>query len=290
MRETRKKRSYFSQIWSRFCRNKPALVSLAILTVIILLAIFADVIAPYEEMALTQNADLRFSGPSAEHILGTDGFGRDIFARLIHGARWSLAFGFGGALSVYLIGLLIGASIALIGGKLDEIVTRIIDIIISIPYSILLISLVVLFGRGFTALMLAIIISSVPGNIRYCRMIFLSIVNDSYIETARANGCSMLRIIFSHIIPNAVSLLMINFSMSVSSMTLSAAGFSYLGLGIQPPTPEWGSMLSEAQSYMRLYPASVIWPGIIIIVVGIALNLVGDGMGEALDPKKKESL
>lgn len=286
----RKKRFYLAEIWIRYRRNKPALIGLVILAIIILLAIFADVIAPYEEYALAQNADMRFLAPSKDHILGTDGFGRDTFARLIHGARWSLAFGFGGATVIFLIGSLIGAAVTLIGGKLDEIVTRVVDIILSIPHSILLISLVVLFGRGFKALLLALIISSAPGNIRLCRMIFLSIVNDSYIETARANGCSMLRVIFSHIIPNAVSLLMINFSTSVSSMTLSAAGYSYLGLGIQPPTPEWGSMLSEAQSYMRIYPNSVIWPGIIIVIVSISLILVGDGMGEALDPKKKESL
>lgn len=290
MKSGREKHSWIRDVWSRYCRNKPALIALIILMLIILLAVFADVIAPYEEKALAQNAAERFASPSAQHILGTDAFGRDTFARLIHGARWSLLFGFGGATIVYLVGASLGALLALVGGKMDEIVTRIVDLIMSIPHSILLISLVVLFGRGFSALLLALTISSAPGTVRLCRTIFLTIVNESYIETARANGCSWARIIISHVVPNAVSLLMINYSTAVSSMTLAAAGFSYLGLGIQPPTPEWGSMLSEAQSYMRIYPNAVIWPGIIIIVVSVALLLMGDGMGEALDPKKKEAL
>ena len=177
---------------------------------------------------------------------------------------------------------------ALIGGKFDEVMTRILDVMLSIPSSILLVSLVVLFGRGFGSLLIAMVIPGIPGGARLCRTVFLSIVSQSYIETARANGCTPARVLFHHVIPNALSVLMIQYSTQVSSMVVAAAGFSYLGLGIQPPTPEWGSMLSEAQTYLRTYPNAVIWPGIIISLITVALSLIGNGMSEALDPQMKE--
>ena len=283
-----KKSSFLRGAWARYKRNKPALIGLGIIAVVIFLAVFADILAPYEKMALAQHADLRFLGPSKEHLLGTDAFGRDSFARLIHGARWSLAFGFVGATLSFGIGCVVGAAMALIGGWFDEIMTKVLDILISIPSSILLISLVVLFGRGFASLLIAVVVPSLPGGARLCRTVFLSIVSQSYIETARANGCTTGRILLHHVIPNAISILMIQYSTMVASMVVAAAGFSYLGLGIQPPTPEWGSMLAEAQNYLRIYPNSVIWPGIIIILVNVALSLIGNGMSEAMDPQMKE--
>ena len=129
---------------------------------------------------------------------------------------------------------------------------------------------------------------SLPGIARLCRTVFLSIVSQSYIETARANGCSTARVLLRHVIPNAMSILMIQYSSQVSALVVAAAGFSYLGLGIQPPTPEWGSMLSEAQTYLRIYPNSVIWPGIVIALVSVALSLMGNGLSEAMDPQMKE--
>ena len=283
-----KKSSFIRGAWARYRRNTPALIGLVIVAIVILLAIFADVLAPYEETALSMDENARFLGPSLEHILGTDAFGRDSFARLIHGARWSLGFGFLGATLVFSLGCILGAAMALIGGRFDEIMTRILDILLSIPSSILLVSLVVLFGRSFSSLLIAMVIPAIPGGARLCRTVFLSIVGQSYIETARANGCSPARILFHHVIPNALSILMIQYSNQVASMVVSAAGFSYLGLGIQPPTPEWGSMLSEAQAYLRTFPNAVIWPGIIISLVTVALSLMGNGMSEALDLQMKE--
>lgn len=283
-----KKGSFLRGAWKRYKKNKPALIGLIIVGIVIFLAIFADVLAPYEEMALKLNKDARFLGVSAEHILGTDAFGRDSFARLIHGARWSLGFGFLGATLVFGFGCILGAAMAFIGGKFDEILTRILDILLSIPSSILLVSLVVLFGRSFGSLLIAMVVPGVPGGARLCRTVFLSIVNQSYIETARANGCTSARTLFHHIIPNALSILMIQYSTQVSSMVVAAAGFSYLGLGIQPPTPEWGSMLAEAQTYLRTYPNSVIWPGVVISLITVALSLIGNGLSEALEPQIKE--
>lgn len=283
-----KKSSFLRGAWARYRKNTPALIGLGIIAVVIFLAIFADVLAPYEEMALAQHPDQLFLGPSAEHLLGTDAFGRDSFARLIHGARWSLAFGFVGATLSFGIGCIVGAAMALIGGWFDEILTKILDIFISLPSSILLISLVVLFGRGFSSLLIAVVVPSLPGIARLCRTVFLSIVSQSYIETVRANGCSTARVLLRHVIPNAMSILMIQYSSQVSALVVAAAGFSYLGLGIQPPTPEWGSMLSEAQTYLRIYPNSVIWPGIVIALVSVALALMGNGLSEAMDPQMKE--
>ena len=185
-----KKSSFIRGAWARYRRNTPALIGLVIVAIVILLAIFADVLAPYEETALSMDENARFLGPSLEHILGTDAFGRDSFARLIHGARWSLGFGFLGATLVFSLGCILGAAMALIGGRFDEIMTRILDILLSIPSSILLVSLVVLFGRSFSSLLIAMVIPAIPGGARLCRTVFLSIVGQSYIETARANGCS----------------------------------------------------------------------------------------------------
>ena len=285
---TIKKGSFIRGAWARYRKNVPALIGLIIVGVVIFLAVFADVLAPYEEMALEQNPDARFLGPSLEHLLGTDAFGRDSFARLIHGARWSLGFGFLGATLVFGFGCVLGAAMALIGGKFDEVMTRVLDVLLSIPSSILLVSLVVLSGRSFGSLLIAMVVPGIPGGARLCRTVFLSIVSQSYIETARANGCTPARVLFHHVIPNALSILMIQYSTQVASMVVAAAGFSYLGLGIQPPTPEWGSMLSEAQTYLRTYPNAVIWPGIVISLITVALSLIGNGMSEALDPQMKE--
>ena len=283
-----KKSSFLRGAWARYKRNKPALIGLGIIAVVIFLAVFADILAPYEKMALAQHADLRFLGPSKEHLLGTDAFGRDSFARLIHGARWSLAFGFVGATLSFGIGCVVGAAMALIGGWFDEIMTKVLDILISIPSSILLISLVVLFGRGFASLLIAVVVPSLPGGARLCRTVFLSIVSQSYIETARANGCTTGRILLHHVIPNALSILMIQYSTMVASMVVAAAGFSYLGLGIQPPTPEWGSMISAGRQYIRDFYPIVVCPGLAIMVTLIAFNLLGDGLRDALDPRLKQ--
>ena len=283
-----KKSSFLRGAWARYKRNKPALIGLGIIAVVIFLAVFADILAPYEKMALAQHADLRFLGPSKEHLLGTDAFGRDSFARLIHGARWSLAFGFVGATLSFGIGCVVGAAMALIGGWFDEIMTKVLDILISIPSSILLISLVVLFGRGFASLLIAVVVPSLPGGARLCRTVFLSIVSQSYIETARANGCTTGRILLHHVVPNALSILMIQYSTMVASMVVAAAGFSYLGLGIQPPTPEWGSMISAGRQYIRDFYPIVVCPGLAIMVTLIAFNLLGDGLRDALDPRLKQ--
>lgn len=290
MSKARKKEgsvSPMADVWFRLRKNKAAMCGLVVVIIILLLAIFADVIADYDTQVIATNADARLQSPSSEHFFGTDANGRDIFARVVHGARYSLTFGIGCTLISMLLGALLGASAAFFGGKVDAAITFVIDAVICIPGTLLSLSLVAVLGAGFVNLMIAITISSVPSFARIVRSIVLGVTGQEYIEAARAIGVSNFRIIFVHVLPNAIAMIIVNATMNIASLILSASGLSYIGMGIQPPAPEWGAMLSDSLQYLRSAPHVVIFPGLAILITALAFNLLGDGLSEALDPRMK---
>lgn len=283
-----KKRSQWGEVWRRLKRNKMAIVGLIILVILFLLAIFADVIADYDNVVIKQNLAHRLQGPSAAHWLGTDEFGRDIFARLVHGTRVSLKVGIVAVGISIVIGGILGAVAGYYGGKLDNIIMRVMDIFLAVPSILLAIAIVSALGPSIVNLMLAISISSVPSYARIVRASVLSIRDQEFIEAARAIGASNMRIIFRHIIPNSLAPVIVQATLGVASAILSTAGLSFIGLGIQPPAPEWGSMLSGGRQYLRYAWWVTTFPGVAIMITILSLNLLGDGLRDALDPRLKQ--
>lgn len=283
-----KKRSQWVEVWRRLKRNKMAVLGLIILIVLFLLAIFADVIADYDTVVIKQNLAHRLQGPSAAHWLGTDEFGRDIFARLVHGTRVSLKVGIVAVGISIVIGGILGAVAGYYGGKLDNTIMRIMDIFLAVPSILLAIAIVSALGPSILNLMLAISISSVPSYARIVRASVLSIRDQEFIEAAKAIGASNTRIIFRHIIPNSLAPVIVQATLGVASAILSTAGLSFIGLGIQPPAPEWGSMLSGGRQYLRYAWWVTTFPGVAIMITILSLNLLGDGLRDALDPRLKQ--
>lgn len=274
------------EIWHRLSQNKMAVVGLGIIIVLILVAIFADFIAPYgfDE----QNLKMAFQPPGKGHIFGTDEFGRDIFSRIVYGTRISLLIGFIAVAIAVVVGVLLGAISGYYGDKVDNIIMRLMDIILSIPQILLAIAIVAALGNGLFNLMIAVGISSIPQYARIIRASVLSIKDQEFIEAAKAAGSSDIRIIFKHIIPNCLAPIIVQATLGVALAILTAAGLSFIGLGIAPPTPEWGSMLSSGRSYIRDYSYMTMFPGLAIVVTIFALNVLGDGLRDALDPKLKK--
>ncbi len=282
-----KKRSQWAEVWRRLKKNKMAMVGLTIMTILVLGAVFADFIADYNDVVIKMDLPSRLQGPGDGHILGTDEFGRDIFARMIHGARVSLMVGIVAVSIAIMIGGTLGAVAGYYGGKLDNLIMRGMDIFLAIPTILLAIAIVSALGPSLRNLMLAIGISSVPSYARIVRASVLSIRDQEFIEAARAIGAKDLRIITKHIIPNALAPVIVQATLGVAGAILSTAGLSFIGLGIQPPAPEWGAMLSGGRQFLRVAPHVTMYPGIAIVITILCLNLLGDGLRDALDPRLK---
>lgn len=287
-KQTNKKRSQWREVWRMLKKNKMALVGLGILVILVLLALFADVIADYDTVVIKQNLANRLKGPSAEHWLGTDEFGRDIFARLVHGARVSLKVGIIAVGISIVLGGILGALAGFYGGKIDNIIMRVMDVFLAVPSILLAIAIVSALGPSILNLMVAISISSVPSYARIVRASVLSIRDQEFVEAARAIGANNARIIFRHIIPNSLAPVIVQGTLGVASAILSTAGLSFIGLGIQPPAPEWGSMLSGGRQYLRYAWWVTTFPGVAIMITILSLNLLGDGLRDALDPRLKQ--
>ena len=283
-----KKRSQWLEVWHRLKRNKMAMLGLVILSVVVLAAIFANLIADYETVVIAQNLADRLQGPSAQYWLGTDEFGRDIFARIIHGARVSLMVGVLSVAIAIALGGSLGAVAGYYGGKLDNYIMRVMDIFLAVPSILLAIAIVSALGANLMNLMFAIAISSVPTYARVVRASVLTVRDQEFIEAARAIGASDARIIFRHIIPNCLSPVIVQGALGVAGAILSTAGLSFIGLGIQPPEPEWGAMLSGGRQYLRHAWHVTTFPGLTIMITILALNLLGDGLRDALDPKSSK--
>lgn len=285
-RNKRKRESLAKGVLKRLARNKLAMAGGIIMVVIILAAIFAPWLTPYtyEEMDVLHILE----GPSKAHICGTDIFGRDLFTRLLYGARYSLALGFVSVFVSQFFGIIIGSTVGFYGGQLENVVMRILDVIQSIPGTLLTITVATVFGSGFMNTVLALAISHIPGSSRTTRALVLSVRKNEYLEAAEACNCSDARKIFSHILPNIISFMIVSFTTATAYTILQAASLSYIGLGVQPPTPEWGALLTGARDYVRDYTYLLVFPCICIALTVLSLNLLGDGLRDAMDPKMKK--
>ena len=274
------------EIWRRYRKNRLAMAGLVIFFIILMTAVFADVIVPYEAATKT-SASERLQSPNAEHWLGTDGRGRDVFARIVHGAPSSLMIGFIVAAATLVIGGFLGLACGYFGGRFDTIIMRILDMISALPGDLLAIVMVAVLGPNMQNLIIALIIGRIAGTARMARSVALNISAQEYVEAARCGGSRDLRNILVHALPNAAGTLIIDTTMSISIIILSASSLSFIGLGVQPPRPEWGAMLNDAREYFRTAPHLMIFPGLSILLTAISMNMIGDGLRDALDPKLK---
>ena len=282
-----KKESRLSITWRRLRRNKMAMISLCVIVLIILLTIFANVVSPYSFDE--QDLPIAFQYPSIKHLMGTDNFGRDILTRVLYGGRISLLIALFGALIGAVIGGLIGATAGYFGNAYDNIAMRLMDILMAIPSTLLAIAISAALGSGVVNTMIAVGVGSVPLFARVTRSAVLSVREQEYIESSKAIGAGNMRIIFKHIIPNAFASALVIFTLRLADNVLIVSSLSFLGLGVQPPTPEWGSMISAGRrQYIRDFYPIVVCPGLAIMVTLIAFNLLGDGLRDALDPRLKQ--
>ena len=280
------KHSSVREVLHRMTYNKLAMTGLVIFIVLVLCALFPEVIAPegYDD----QNYSRAFIAPCLEFPLGTDSFGRDILSRIIWGARTSLSIGVISVAFAVLVGGTIGAVAGFYGGKIDNVLMRIMDVLMAIPSFLLCIAVTAAFGSGFIVIVCAIAIGSVPSYSRIVRASVLTIKDSEFVEAARSIGASDFRITMKHLLPNCLSPIIVQATMGVAEAILSAAGLSFMGLGIQPPTPEWGYMLNAGKQYIRDAWWIVTFPGVAIMAAIFSLNLLGDGLRDALDPKLKK--
>lgn len=287
-KETTKKRSLAAEIWQRLARNKMAMLGLAILIILVLAAVFADVIADYNTKVVAQNIAERLQGSSAAHWFGTDEFGRDIFARIVHGSRVSLVVGIISVSISLGIGGTLGAFAGFYGGKTDNIIMRFMDVFLAVPSILLAITIVAALGTSLVNVMLAIGVSGVPTFARIVRAAVMSVKDQEFVESSRAIGASSVTIIFREILPNCMAPIIVQATLSVAGAILSTASLSFIGLGVKPPAPEWGAMLASGRSYLRDAVHLTLFPGLAIVITILALNLLGDGLRDALDPRLKQ--
>ncbi|NLW16256.1 MAG: ABC transporter permease [Firmicutes bacterium] len=277
--------TYIMDVFKRMRRNPLVVISFLVFLLICWLILLADYIAPYPYAYQAHTRVLE--PPSRQHLMGTDHLGRDIFSRILHGGRVSLKVGFvslaGGALGGCLLGVMAGY----FGGWLDLVIMRCVEILMAIPRTVLAISMAATLGPGLTNTMLAVAISSVPAFARIARASTLSVKNQVYVEAARALGATHPGIIVRHILPNIMAPIIVQATLGVGTAITLAATLGFLGLGIEPPTPEWGAMLAASRGFMRDHVHMVLFPGLAIMLTVITLNLIGDGLRDALDPKLK---
>lgn len=284
-----KKRGQLKSIWFRFRKNKLAMFGLILFLALVLMAVSAGIFLDYDTDVIGQHLTVedRLQSPSAEHWFGTDQYGRDVFARIIWGSRISLVVGLFTVGIAMTVGGIIGAASGYYGGKVDMVLMRIMDVFLALPGTILAVAIVGALGPGLINVLLAMSICRIPQFARIVRSSVISLRGQEFVEAAKACGTGDLRIITRHIMPNAVGPLVVQATLNMATTILGVAGLSFIGLGIEAPIPEWGSMLSEAREQMRYYPYLMVIPGIFIMLSVLSLNLIGDGLRDALDPRMK---
>lgn len=282
----KRKETQFVIVSRRLLKNPSAVIGLVVATLLVLMAIFAPLIIPYDidEQDLFNTR----AAPSIEHPFGTDELGRDVLSRVVYGSRFSLSIGVLSVLVGTTIGMLFGAIAGYFGGATDNIIMRFIDVLQSIPGILLAITVSVVLGPGFFNSMLALAIGAIPMSARLLRASILGIRTEEYLEAAISINASTPRIILRHVLPNCFAPVLVSATMMVGHVILGAAMLSFIGLGIQPPTPEWGAMIAGGRSLIRSAPHMVTFPGIFIMLAVLSVNLFGDGLRDALDPKLKK--
>ncbi|MGI5971179.1 MAG: ABC transporter permease [Oscillospiraceae bacterium] len=283
--EILKKHGQMKDIWRRFRSNKLAMVGLGIVAVLIFVAVFADLIAPYDYAAQSIKDRLQF--PSRGHLLGTDNFGRDLLTRIIFGTRVSLLVSLMGLVLSLLVGGVLGATAGYFGGVYEGIVMRFTDILMSIPPMLLAICISALLGTGTINTAVAISIGGLAPSIRILRATVLTIRDQEYVEAARASGSGHTRIILRQILPNTLSPLIVDSTLRIGMNILQISMLSFIGLGVQPPVAEWGSIMNAGRKYITTFYPMLTFPGVAIMLTMFAFNVMGDGLRDALDPKLK---
>jgi peptide/nickel transport system permease protein len=279
--QARLQRAYFG--WLRFVENPMAVVGLAIIVFVCLVALFAPVIAP--ESVTAQQLELRLTPPSAEHWFGMDELGRDQFTRIVHGSRITLMIVLLVALIAAPVGLIVGTVSGYFGGWTDTVLMRVTDVFLSFPGLVLALAFVAALGPGIENAIIAVSLTAWPPIARLARAETLTVRNSDYINAVRIQGASHWRIIIKHIAPMCLSSVVVRITLNMAGIILTAAGLGFLGLGAQPPSPEWGAMLSSGRIYMFESWWITTFPGLAILIVGLGFNLFGDGLRDVLDPR-----
>ena len=283
-----KKRSMWAEVWRNYRKSVGAMVGLAIIIVLIVVAIASQFIYNWDTDIVAQDPSAAFLKPSAEHPFGTDNYGRDQFARVMYGARYSLSVGVVATAISCVLGSTLGMIAGYYGGLTENVIMRTCDVFVGIPSILLGIAIMSAFGQSIMVLMWAIGLVYVPMFARISRAAVLPVRDQEYIEAARVTGVSDLGIMFKHVLPNALSPIIVQTTMGVANGILTASNLSFLGLGIPVPAPEWGAMLSSTRNYIRDYGYLTLFPGLAIMITVLAFNLMGDGLRDALDPKLKK--
>lgn len=281
-----KKSSALGEFFRRATKAFSAKLGIFLLLFIILACLIGPFLSPYG----INEVDLMnmYAGPSKEHLLGCDGMGRDLLTRLLYGGRYSLALGICASLFGAAVGVIIGSIGGYFGGVTETIIMRFMDVWSALPGTMLCILVSNAMGSGFFATVIALTVGGIPGTVRMIRGQILSERSKEYIEAAQSINCSSSTIMFKHLLPNVIQPVIVTTTMGIGSTMIMAASLSYIGLGIQPPNPEWGAMLTEGRSYIRTYPHLLMVPGIAIALTVFAINLMGDGVRDALDPKLRD--
>ena len=286
--EVQESRSFWQDVGRRFIKNNKTIIGLVMLSVIVLMCLYGMIFLDYETQVINQDIPNKLQTPSLQHLFGTDDLGRDIFNRIVYGARYSLFIGFSATIISLSVGSILGCIAGYFGGKTDNIIMRLTDVFIAIPSTLMAIAVVSALGPNFANLIIAIALGDIPGYARIIRSSVLSIRDNEFVEASVAVGGSSIHIMAQHIFPNTLAALIVQATLGVGYVIIAASGLSYLGLGVMPPAPEWGAMLSEAQAQIRYFPHQVIFPGIAIVVTVLSLNLLGDALRDAIDPTLKD--
>ncbi len=279
-------RSMGQETWRRLRKNKGAMMGIAFIILLFIGTALATFLYDYDKDIIGMTRD-RFMAPNLQHPFGTDNMGRDIFARVIYGAKYSLLISFGATIIGLFVGLFLGAAAGYYGGLVDNIIMRVADIFYSIPYIMIAVVVVSILGTSMSSLLFAMALGSFCGFARISRASVMTVRDQEFVEAGRAIGLPTWKIILKHILPNCLSAIIVQTTLKVGSNIISASSLSFLGVGITPPTPEWGAMLSDGRSYIRSSGWMCLFPGLAIMLTVLALNLLGDGLRDAMDPKLK---
>lgn len=280
------KQSQFKEVMSRLFKNKLAVLGMVIFAIYVIIAIIGPLLTPYNYAAF--DLPNKNQGPSLEHLMGTDQYGRDMLTRLLYGTRFSIGLGLGAVCIGLLFGIIIGCVAGYFGGWVENLIMRMCDVFQAIPSMLLAVIISMALGTGFVETIIALGFGRIALNCRLIRAQFLSQRKLEYVEAAQATNCSKLKLMFVHILPNTISPLIVSSTMGVGGTIMMAANLSFINLGVLEPTPEWGAMISGARNVMRYYPYQVLFPGLFMAFFVLSLNLFGDGLRDALDPKLKD--
>ena len=286
MAQIARKGSIWGEAWKRLYRNKLGMLGLIIIAILVVLVVGADIFSTHD--FAYQDYTVRFAYPSREHIMGADNFGRDLWSRLLHGGRISLLISLCSVVVSVGCGAFLGSTAAYFGGKIDLAITRLLDALMAIPNLLLAVAIASALGTGPSKTVMAISISGIPGSMRIMRATVLSIKSNDFVEAARATGSKHFRIIFKHILPNTVAPLIVNSTLQIGGNIMAISSLSFIGLGVQAPIAEWGAILSSGRQYIRDFWPLIVFPALFIFMTVFSVNLLGDGLRDALDPRLRD--